>query len=201
MQYFFSIVFIITIIMVYRQLNFMINAEMGFDRESVYNLRTGKKDYSLIADRFGRVPEVISVSAVSHIPGIGSARDAEVKREEDLSAINSHYFSVSPGYLDVMGLNLIAGSDFPADLGGQQEKFVIISRMASEKYNFKSPVDAIGSNIIVDDTLNLTVIGVVDNYRYVALFLPERPLLLRNLPLRYNYYVIRFQSQDLPATL
>ncbi len=40
-QYSFSIIFIISIILLYRQMSFMLNSELGFDRNVVYNIRLG----------------------------------------------------------------------------------------------------------------------------------------------------------------
>ena len=200
-QYFFSIVFIITVILIFRQMNYMAKADMGFDRDMVFNLRLRGNDYSLVADRISRVKGVISVSGVSHVPGVGSLRDAEVKLSEDETAINSHYFSVTPGYISTLGLTMLAGNDFPDDPVSSNEKFVIISRLAAEKFGYNSPPEAIGKNIIVDDTINLEVTGVVENYTYCALFLPVRPLLLRVQPSDYRYATIRVISDNHAETL
>ncbi len=43
--------------------------------------------------------------------------------------------------------------------------------------------------------------GVVEDYKYCALFLPYKPLLLRSLPESYRYAALRMQSKDLPSTL
>lgn len=200
-QYFFSIVFIITVILIFRQMNYMAKADMGFDRDMVFNLRLQRNDFSLVADRISRVKGVISVSGVSHVPGVGNLRDAEVKLSEGETAVNSHYFAVTPGYVSTLGLTMLAGGDFPADLNSPDERFVIISRLAAEKFGFETPPAAIGRNIIVDDTINLEVTGVVENYTYCALFLPVRPLLLRAIPSGYRYATIRVKSDDHSETI
>ncbi|MEZ5000868.1 MAG: ABC transporter permease [Bacteroidales bacterium] len=41
-QYFFSVVFIITVILIFRQMNYMVKADMGFDRAMVFNMRSRK---------------------------------------------------------------------------------------------------------------------------------------------------------------
>lgn len=201
-QYFFSIVFIITIILIYRQMIFMVNADMGFERNKIYNIQYRDSDRALVEDILGRVPEVSSLSFGSHVPGIGNMRDSEVKlNDSDEEYIISNHFDVGPAYIETMGLKLIAGEDFPSTLSEETESLVLISELAVEKYNFESPVDAIGNNIIVDDTINLVIQGVFKNYKYCALFLPERPLLLRYRPNHTNYAVLRIQTGDLPVTV
>ncbi len=201
-QYFFSIVFIISIILIYRQMIFMVNADMGFERNKIYNIAYSDNDRALIKDLLGRVPEVISVTFGSHVPGVGSLRDSEVKLNDgDEEYIISNHFDVGAAYVETMGLKLIAGKDFPPNLSEESESLVLISELAAEKYNFKSPVDAVGKNIIVDDTINLIIQGVFENYKYCALFLPERPLLLRYRPEYTQYAVLRIQTGDLPETV
>ncbi|MEE4117286.1 MAG: ABC transporter permease [Marinilabiliaceae bacterium] len=201
-QYFFSIVFIITIILIYRQMIFMVNADMGFDREKVYNIECRGKDKSVIRDIFSRIPEVNLISFESHVPGVGSIRDAEVKLNiNDEESILVNYFSVEDNYLETMGLKLVAGNNFPADISKNNESYVLITQQASESFNFGSVLDAPGSNIILNDTINLTVAGVIEDYRYCALFLPSRPLLLRYKPSDTPYAVLRLDSNDLPGTV
>jgi putative ABC transport system permease protein len=45
------------------------------------------------------------------------------------------------------------------------------------------------------------VIGVVDNYKYVALFIPLKPLILRINPAQYGIAVLRIKTQDRASTL
>ena len=49
---------------------------------------------------------------------------------------------------------------------------VIINRKAVEHFKFKSLQDAVGQNILIYDTLPVKIIGVVENYKYVAVFMP-----------------------------
>ena len=71
-QYTFSIIFIISIILLYRQMSFMLKSELGFDKEVVYNIRLNGQQFSKVKDQFSQLPEVTSISAGSHVPGIGN---------------------------------------------------------------------------------------------------------------------------------
>src|SRR4030042_5940678 len=85
-QYTFSIIFIISIILLYRQMSFMLNSELGFDRDVVYNIRLNGQQFSGIREQFSQLPEVTSVSAESHFPGAGNEWRIGIKiRTEDES--------------------------------------------------------------------------------------------------------------------
>ena len=199
-QYTFSIIFIISIILLYRQMSFMLNTELGFDRDVVYNIRLNGQQFSKVRDQFTQFPEVSSVSAGSHIPGIGNYWGTGIKIKPEDESYNAAYFSVDPNYISTMGIKIIAGEDFPKD-PAPNTNLVVINRKAVEYFKFKSLQEAVGQNILIYDTLPVRVIGVVENYKYVALFLPLKPLILRMNPEQYRIAVLRVNTQNREATL
>jgi putative ABC transport system permease protein len=199
-QYTFSIIFIISIILLYRQMSFMLKSELGFDKEVVYNVRLNGQQYSKVKDQFSQIPEVEMVSAASHVPGIGNYWSTGLKTKTEDESYDGAYFSVDPNYLSTMGIKLIAGEDFPKD-PAVNTNLVVINRMAAEHFKFNSPVEAVGQNILIYDSLPVRIIGVVENYKYVALFMPLKPLILRMNPDQYGIAVLRVNTQDRAATL
>ncbi len=199
-QYTFSIIFIISIILLYRQMNFMLKSEVGFDKDVVFNIRLNGQDYSRVREKFSQVPEVAMVSAGSHVPGIGNYWSTGIKTKPEDESFDAAYFSVDPNYLSTMGIKLIAGEDFPKD-PSVNSSLVIINRLAAEHFNFKTPLDAVGQNILIYDSLPVRIIGVVENYKYVALFMPLKPLILRMNPSQYGIAVLRVNTSDRAATL
>ncbi len=199
-QYTFSIIIIISIILLYRQMNFMLNSELGFDRDVVYDIRLNGQQFSKVKDQFGQLPEVVSISAGSHIPGIGNYWGTGIKIKPEDESYDAAYFSVDPNYFSTMGIKIIAGEDFPKD-PVTNTNLVVINRKAVEYFKFKSLQDAVGQDILIYDTLPVKVIGVVDNYKYVALLMPLKPLILRMNPEQYQIAVLRINTQDREATL
>jgi putative ABC transport system permease protein len=178
----------------------MLNSELGFDRDVVYNIRLNGQQFSKVKDQFSQLPEVVSISAGSHVPGIGNYWSTGIKIKPEDESYDAAYFSVDPNYLNTMGINTIAGEDFPKD-PAMNTNLVIINRKAVEYFKFKSLQDAVGQNILVYDTIPVRVIGVVDNYKYVALFLPLKPLILRMNPEQYGIAVLRINTQDRETSL
>lgn len=199
-QYFFSIVFIITIILIYRQMNFMVDADMGFDRDEVFNIEMRGQERDILFDKYSRIPEVKSITFSNPIPGIGSFKENEVKLNESDEPIDSHYFSVDVNYVETLGLKLIAGEGFPFGLSKDTESQVIITQLAVERYKLGSAVDAIGKNLIIDDTINARIIGVLEDYNYCALMFTMKPLLLRYKPDNIRNCFLRINTNDLPGT-
>lgn len=199
-QYTFSIIFIVSIILLYRQMSYMLNSDLGFDRDVVYNIRLNGQQFSKVKALFSQVPEVSSISAGSHVPGIGNFWGTGIKIKPDDESYPAAYFSVDPNYLNTMGIKIIAGEDFPKDVA-INSNLVVINRKTVEYFKFNSPQDAVGQSILIYDTVPVTIIGVVDNYKYVALFLPLKPLILRMDPDQYRIAVLRINTLDREAIL
>ncbi len=200
-QYVFSIVFIVSIILIFRQMDFMVNAKMGFDRDIVYNIQLRGHDFKKVSDQLSQIPEVSLQSNASHIPGIGNIWDTKIKHLADEENITADYFSVDPNYISTMGLELISGQDFPKDFLSKNEKFIIINELAVERFNFKTPEEAIGASMLLDDTIQVEIIGVVKDYKYAALFLNQKPLILRIKPSSYRIAVLRINSPNIHTTV
>ena len=200
-QYSFSIIFVISIILIFRQMNFMVNAEMGFDRDVVYNIRLNGHDIKKAYHHYRKIPGVVELSAASHIPGLGNIWDTEIKLDPKDENSKADYFSVDANYIQTMGIELIAGENFPQDMSTKNEKFIIINEKAVEQFNLGSPHEALGTTIILDDSINVEVIGVVKDYKYVALFMPLKPLVLRINPDQYRVAVLRLNSANMVSTV
>ena len=200
-QYVFSIIFLISIMLIFRQMNFMVNAEMGFDRDVVYNIRLKGQNITRVHNHYSQIPEVSILSAASHVPGVGNIWDTEIRLDPEGENSKADYFAVDANYIQAMGLELIAGQDFPANISTENEKFIIINEKAVKQFNLGSPNEALGTVMILDDSMSVEIIGVVKDYKYVALFMPLKSLVLRIRPNQFNIAVLRLNSSNMLSTV
>jgi len=198
-QFVFSMIFIISIILIYKQMNYMINAEMGFDRDFVYNIRLKDNDFDKVKNYYSQLPEVKNIAGVGHVAGVGHIWDTDIRLNSEDDKLNAHYFAVDQNYLDVMGIELIKGDNFPENLNPENESFIIVDERTLITLNLGDPGNAIGKNIIVDDSTFVEIIGVIKNYNYAALFLPQRPLLLRYVPESFRIAALRIEGGSNPS--
>lgn len=179
----------------------MVNADMGFDAEVVYDIDLQGKDFNKVKDEYSQLPEVVEIAASSHLPAEGNVWGVDIRLKMDDEKYEANYFSVDENHIECMGLELIAGRNFPENMSSDNEKFVIASEMAVEHFQLGTPQEAIGSTLILDDSTMVEIIGVIKNYQYVAVFLNLKPMLLRYLPARYNHAFLRLESPDMIATV
>jgi putative ABC transport system permease protein len=200
-QFVFSMVFIISILLIFRQMNFMINTDLGFDDGVVYDIDLQGKDFTRVKNEYSQLPEVVNISATSHIPSEGNIWGVDIRLKMEDEKYNANYFSVDENYIETMGLELIAGRDFPENMSTENEKFVIASEMTVEHFQLGTPQEALGTTLILDDSTMVEIIGIIKNYQYAAVFLNLRPLLLRYLPDRHFHAFLRLDSPDMQATV
>jgi putative ABC transport system permease protein len=100
-----------------------------------------------------------------------------------------------------MSLDLIAGSNFPENMSTENEKFVIASEMTVDHFQLGSPQEALGTTLILEDSTLVEIIGIIRDYQYLAVFLNQRPMLLRYVPERHYHAFLRLDSPDMAETV
>lgn len=200
-QFTFSMIFIVSIIAIYSQMHYMMNAKMGFNRDIVYNIRLHDNDFNVVKDYYSQFPEITNISASTHVPGVGNFRNALVRVNPEDEKMEVDYFAVDHNYIDVMGLELIKGSNFPKNLNPQNESFVIVDERMLKRFNLGTPTEAIDKSILINDSTLVKIIGVVKNYHYAALFLPQTSLLLRYKPNEFRLAALKIAAGTSPEII
>jgi len=200
-QFVFSMVFIISILLIFKQMNFMINVELGFDSEVVYDIALKGKDFNKVKDEYSQLPEVISICPSSHVPAEGNMWGVDVRVKMEDERYEANYFSADESFIETMGLQLIAGKNFPDNMSEKNENFVIVSEMTLEQFQLGSAGEALGRTLILEDSTMVEVIGVIKDFQYAAVFLNLKPMLLRYRPAEFYHAFLRLESPDMIATV
>jgi putative ABC transport system permease protein len=200
-QFVFSMVFIISILLIFKQMNFMLNVDLGFDSEVVYDLNLQGKDFNKVKDEYSQLPEVIDITAASHIPAAGNVWGVDVRLKMEDEKFDANYFSVDEHFIETMGLELIAGKNFPENMSGENEKFVIASEMTLQQFQLGSAQEALGTTLILEDSTMVEIIGIIKDFQYLAVFLNMKPMLLRYVPSVHFHAFLRLDSPDMLATV
>ena len=182
-QFSISLIFIISVSILSKQLNLFFNAEFGFTTENIINLRLNNTDYGQLKTALLGNSQVQLVSGATHIPASGMTNSTNMLiNPEDEEGIYTGYFSVDEDYIEMLGLNLISGTNFQNLSTTSNE--IIINETAVEQYGFESNPSALGELIYDDDSTEYRIIGVVENYHHQAMTAKIIPMLLQYNPER-----------------
>lgn len=203
-QFTLSLIFILSVILVYNQLGLFIRADHGFGAENHMTVMLNKTNASALKTELLKHPNVESVSAASHIPAAGTSYgDGFKKSLEDPEWMNFNYFSVDEDYISNLSLNLIAGNNFTAEAGESNKNFMIINEEALKSLGYATPMEAIGQELIYQpDSTKKQIIGVIRNYYHEALMSKLRPMALLYKPDEYSLLQVKYSGsfQDAAAS-
>ena len=180
-----SIVLIISSTLVHRQIKYMITKDYGFNRDNIVNISLQGQDFDLLKPKLEELAFVEVVSGASNIPSIGRHNEVEIRKKVNDEREKYNYFSVDETYIDNLKLELIAGANF---IPGQAvERELIINEQAVESLGFKTPEEAIGGNVILEDSTIVNIVGVVKDYNFMILYMEIEPMLLRHKPQEFAW--------------
>ena len=186
-QLIFSAVFIITGVLVYRQFDYMLHFDYGFQTEELINVDLQGTSYPKLRDELLRHPEVLDIAATSIPPASGARMKIETIGRSD--TLRFLFYSADAHFLETMGLRLLAGNNIS---DARVREGIIVNEAATRQLSFASPQAAIGQDLYVGWHREYeSIVGVVEDYQSNILLHPVEPLVLLNDPEAYRRALVR----------
>jgi putative ABC transport system permease protein len=212
-----SIVLIIFTVVVFRQVNFMQNKPLGFQRDFILTIPLfstnpnsvlgGGIDGPMRARMNSFENELTKYSAVeavtvsSGLPGQGVV-NALVTTDKIKEADNVFVPIVSVDYdfIETFKMPVIAGRAFSKEAGTDHLSAFVANEEAVKRLGFVDPEKAIDQNIgALGKTA--TIIGVIRNYHFEGLQQPLRPLLMEVSASKFDIFSLRLRNNNIPETI
>jgi putative ABC transport system permease protein len=194
-QFALSFCFIVSLIIFGRQYRYTLNFDYGFNTENILNVELQGVDPTIFQSEFSRLAEVHDISMSSGVLGL-SYSSTQVRQQTSDDSLKVDQLFVDPNYLNNVGLELLAGRNFP-DLAGQH---ILVNEEFLRVWQITNPFDAIGKTFVVDGK-PLEIIGVLKNFHYASILSPIKSFLLRTDPSQYKYANVRVASSDIHSTM
>ena len=179
-QFTLSLVFFIVVSIIYRQVDFMFSKDYGIREDGIINVRLQGVPFVKLSREVIQLPGVVRVGAVSHALGTWADRSSSYKRSSSDEPFVMRDFLVDHNYLRNIDVQFVAGKNFEAEEEGKSEKSVILNETALLQFELPDARSAIGQSIVVDDSVLLTVIGVVKDFHFRPLNYEIGPVAFRN---------------------
>lgn len=190
-QFSVSIILIVATAVVYRQLQYMQNKDLGFNKEHILTLKYGPdmlKQYNPFKADLLKNAAIKTVGKSSYVPSdrLLSSSDAAVMHGGTMQPVKIELKFINADYdfISAYGMQMAAGRNFSREFPTDTSNF-IINEAAVKQLEWKSPEDAIGQNMRYGDVKG-KVIGVVKDFQFESLHQKVIPLLLQ-LP-RFDYF-------------
>lgn len=204
LQFSIAILMIICTGMVYRQLTFIQNRNLGIDTEQIIYfpfMDKVEEKFQLFKGELNKFPGVKGVTYSQSLPTYNDngtyGINWEGKQEEDVLFVNVN--QVEHDYIPTFGIELSEGRnfsiDFPADSGNY-----ILNETAIQKMQIDDPI---GKEFTLWG-MKGTIIGVMKDYNFKSLHKEIDPICLRNLrsdEKMYGYSFIKLEGSDVRKTI
>ncbi|MBC7848819.1 MAG: ABC transporter permease [Chitinophagaceae bacterium] len=195
-QFSLALVIVIFTLVFSRQFDYLANADPLFTRDNIYSVRLQGTDRELLSRELTSISGVEKVSAASENLGKNVSGSITVKRQAANEAIGIDYYDVQAEFPKTMGLIFLAGNTFPEDATNNIERYTLINETALRVLNFKSADDAIGKQILLGDSIQVQITGVVRNFYHRGMEWAPGPLLLRNRPAEFNVLMVKTSAEN-----
>lgn len=201
LQFVISAGFIMSTSIMWQQMNFMQQQDLGFDKDHMLVVDVTKVPWQLRHDKATVFKnELLSQAGIKHItaanavPGKygwgGQFAYPEGKSKEQ--ALTVEYIPVDAGYVKTIGMPLIAGRDFLANSQADEQEAFIINEAAVKTFGWGQPHQAVGKRLSTSGKEGV-VIGVVKDHHQHGLQELIRPVVLS--PASYiNLFALRYEG-------
>ncbi|MBN1199629.1 MAG: ABC transporter permease [Bacteroidales bacterium] len=204
-QFFISVILISGSILIYRQLAYTSEKDMGFIPEGILTIRLPgqlKKNQTSFKERLLQHPEIMSVSYSYTIPGSDLNYKGFTIREKE---VNPLVISVDPDYLNTYGIALVSGRNFDQAHVSDSIGHCIINETMAKEIGMQDPLNEWLSHedatysVFQENRIN--IIGIVKDFHFKSLRSTIEPIILGWNPDRFNYANIKIADGKTGAAM
>ena len=207
-QFSISIILIIGTIVVFKQLQYMQEKSLGFDREHVVIIQNNSAlnpQYNSFrtALTFNRSIREVGRSSLIPTERLLDAMGSQVKRGDSLAPVKADlkFVTADDHFFSTYNIGVKAGRTFSSDFGRDTTSFVI-NEAAVGALGFQSAEDAVGNQFQYGDRTG-TLVGVVNDFHFESLHQRILPLVFFKPSSENNYgrISVRLAGEDLSSGL
>jgi len=209
-QFAISIVLLVSTGVVFEQLRFMREKNLGFQKEQIVLLpietAAGQAQFETLRSELLRHPDVVSVAASSSVPGRvfgDNAHHPEGAPPEIVYSLQTLWVSFE--YLSMMNIPLVAGRGFSENFPTDSTSAFVLNETAARHMGFE-PESAVGKRLTAlggtpDQNDTRTIIGVIQDFHFESLHLEIKPMVLSINPRRFSTISVRVRPENMSSTL
>ena len=183
-QFTISIGLIIGTIVVYSQMKFMRNADLGFSKDQKMIIDTeGDNAKMAFRNTVTTLPNVLSVAMAGSVPGGGNpgAYSQIENAKGEMQIANLDLYFVDFDYIPQYKMKILAGRTFSRDFGSDTTQAMVVNEAAMHLFGYRQPKDIIGRRFDQWGRKG-TIIGVLKDFHFHSLQEVIKPLSIRIEP-------------------
>jgi putative ABC transport system permease protein len=203
-QFSISIFLIASTLIIYKQMHFIQNKNLGFNRSQMLVIKNSNllgKQARLFKDALKQIPGVEGVTMSSYLPtgqernitGLFPGLPIDIKQD-----VLSEFWSVDENYLKTLGMDLLSGRNFSNQMATDSSA-IVVNEAFVKKFGFK---DALNKEVYRASfgIQQYHIIGVIKDFNFNSLRTDIKPLAL-NYGEDNGAVTARVKTTNLPGLL
>jgi len=209
-QFMIAITLVCGMILISQQLSYMQEKDLGFDAKAkiILPLRTGdaQNNYNSIKNELAKNNSVKQVSGTNYLPGSPIFSDMSFYTDGGNmdNAVNNRRNTIDYGYMELLGIKLIAGRNFTDNPVMERSK-LIINKASAKKFGV-APEKIVGQQLHFEwqgKKYDFEIIGVMDDYHQGSLKEEIKPTMfeLTDSVRRFDFLIANVDTRNFASTI
>jgi len=203
-----SVAFIAGTFLIYSQLRYMRNQNLGVTIEQTLVLRGPEVGIdTTFNERFKTFKgEINSIAGINHLTAATNIPGDEIfwasgirKPEEEVARGVMYKIGMDEDYIPAFDIEILAGRNFSQDYG-TENLAVIINQKTVDFLEYDSPEAAIGQKVNIDGA-ERHIVGVIANYHQMSLKQEPIPLLYRFIPADNTFLAMKISRERMDEAI
>jgi predicted permease len=190
-QFALSIVLIVSVLVVYKQIEFVQNQNLGYDQDNIvyFEIEGNIKDQlQTFKNEAKKLPGIKNVSSTTHsMVGHNWSLTLDWEGKNPDNIIQFQAFGVDYDFIETMGMEISSGRDFSRKFGTESSA-VIFNETAIKAMGIENPI---GKTI---ENGQIKIIGIIKDFHFKSLHDKVEPLFLAIMPDAEKYVMARIQA-------
>jgi putative ABC transport system permease protein len=200
-QFSLSIILIVSVLVVYKQIDFIQAKNLGYDKDNIIYFEKDantEDNLDVFLNGAKNIPGVVDATGLSSnvVGNFSSTTDLnwEGKNPKDITMFVN--FTVNYDFANTLGLKFKEGRDFSRDFGSEDTK-IIFNEAAINLMGLKNPV---GKTVRLWGK-DMQIIGVIKNFNFESLRKNIKPMFAKLDPARNSKIMVRIKAGMQKETL
>jgi putative ABC transport system permease protein len=203
-QFGLSIILLVMMAVVYRQIDFMRTKALGFDQEKlIYIPLRGETQasYPALKAELLRSPLIPGVTGTSQIPTYISANSwgAEWEGKDPENRVLIGVTQADFDYPETLGIAMAAGRPFRREYATDEGEAFLVNEEVARLMGL-TPQDAVGKPFSFQG-IRGPIVGVMKNYHYTPVQNPLEPMSVIARPAAVRFAIVRLGGGDVPGAM
>ena len=207
LQFIITISLITGTVVIYNQMDYIRNKNLGFDKDRLIAIRTyqGKKaieEVPFLKKLFLENENIINVTLTSHTPGNSLWwRILKVEGDKEKERRRIAILWTDHDFVSTYKIDIAAGRYFSDEYTSDSDKYFVINEEAVKMIGWKSNEEAIGKRVLIYRGTHKEIIGVLKDFHFMSLHTKITPIIFQIEPRRFFNITVRIKTDNVSSTI